>query len=440
MCLTSHGRRVVMSTYHIKGGRKLLGEVDVAGSKNAALAIMSAVVLAEGTTILHNVPNVSDTRTKAKLLEVFGAKVQWREGSLLIDCSNLHDGDADEEMVRSIRTSFYLLGPLVARIGYVTLPAPGGCKIGARPVDLHVKGLTAMGAELDLSDGRYTVRAADLRGNEIYLDVPSAGATQHLMATATLAKGITVIQNAAIEPEVTALAEFLNRMGANVEGAGTSTITILGGKKLEPCGFTIPPDRLQAGTYLLAGAITGGDVTVKGIIPDNQTAVINKLREIGADVIEGPDWLRVRAGVHHRGVRIKTMPYPGFPTDMQQPMSALLTVCEGLSVVEETIYESRIGHVQELNRMGANILQEGRTSIINGVTRLRGATVTSSDLRAGAALVLAGLVAEGETFVQNIHFIDRGYDDLVGTIRALGGDITRIQGQERRGKVGDSVL
>jgi len=428
-----------MSTYHIRGGRKLHGEVDVAGSKNAALAIMSAVVLAEGTTILHNVPNVSDTRTKAKLLEVFGAKVQWREGSLLIDCSRLHDGDADEEMVRSIRTSFYLLGPLVARIGYVTLPAPGGCKIGARPVDLHVKGLLALGAELDLSEGRYTVRAKQLRGCEIYLDVPSAGATQHLMATATLATGITVIQNAAIEPEVTALAEFLNRMGANVEGAGTSTITIQGSNKLKPCGFTIPPDRLQAGTYLLAGAITGGDVTVRGIIPDNQTAVINKLREVGAEVTEGPDWLRVRAGAGLRGVRIKTMPYPGFPTDMQQPMSALLTVCEGMSVVEETIYESRIGHVQELNRMGASILQEGRTSIINGVSRLKGATVSSSDLRAGAALVLAGLAADGESFVQNIHFIDRGYDDLEGTIQALGGDIKRVQIQEKRGKVGDSI-
>ncbi len=426
-----------MSVYLIKGGRKLLGEIDVAGSKNAALAIMSAVVLAEGTTILHNVPNVSDTRTKAKLLEVFGAKVQWREGSLVIDCSELHDGEADEEVVRSIRTSFYLLGPLLARIGCVTLPAPGGCKIGARPVDLHIKGLTALGAELDLSDGRYTARATNLVGTEIYLDVPSAGATQHLMATATLAKGITVIQNCAVEPEVTALADFLNRMGAKVEGAGTSTITIEGGKHLEACGYTIPTDRLQAGTYLIAGAITGGDVTVRGIIPEHQTAVINKLREIGADVSEGPDWLRVKASPNMKGVRIKTMPYPGFPTDMQQPMSALLTLCEGMSVVEETIYESRIGHVQELNRMGATIMQEGRTSIITGVSGLKGATVSASDLRAGAALVLAGLAAEGETIIKNIHFIDRGYDNLEGCIVALGGDMRRIASQEKRNKVGD---
>ena len=400
---------------------------------------MSAVVLAEGTTILHNVPNVSDTRTKAKLLEVFGAKVQWREGSLLIDCTELHDGEADEEMVRSIRTSFYLLGPLVSRIGYVTLPAPGGCKIGARPVDLHVKGLRALGADLELSDSRYTVRATELVGTEIYLDVPSAGATQHLMATATLAKGITVIQNAAIEPEVTALADFLNRMGAKVEGAGTSTISIQGVSKLTACGYTIPTDRLQAGTYLLAGAITGGDVTVRGIIPDNQTAVINKLREVGAEITEGPDWLRVQATSNLRGVNIKTMPYPGFPTDMQQPMTALLTVCDGMSVVEETIYESRIGHVQELNRMGATIMQKDRTSIITGSARLRGATVAASDLRAGAALVLAGLAAEGETLVRNIHFIDRGYDNLEGTLTSLGGDIIRISAQEKRIKASETI-
>ena len=428
-----------MGAYLIKGGARLSGVVDVAGSKNAALAIMSAVVLAEGTTILHNVPNVSDTRTKAKLLEVFGAKVQWREGSLLIDCTELHDGEADEEMVRSIRTSFYLLGPLVSRIGYVTLPAPGGCKIGARPVDLHVKGLRALGADLELSDSRYTVRATELVGTEIYLDVPSAGATQHLMATATLAKGITVIQNAAIEPEVTALADFLNRMGAKVEGAGTSTISIQGVSKLTACGYTIPTDRLQAGTYLLAGAITGGDVTVRGIIPDNQTAVINKLREVGAEITEGPDWLRVQATSNLRGVNIKTMPYPGFPTDMQQPMTALLTVCDGMSVVEETIYESRIGHVQELNRMGATIMQKDRTSIITGSARLRGATVAASDLRAGAALVLAGLAAEGETLVRNIHFIDRGYDNLEGTLTSLGGDIIRISAQEKRIKASETI-
>lgn len=414
-----------MSGLVISGGRTLRGSVDVGGSKNGALAIMSAVVLAEGETVLHNVPNVTDTRTKAKLLACFGAKCQWREGSLYIDSSNLFNGETDEEMVRSIRTSFYILGPLLARTGFVTLPAPGGCKIGARPVDLHMRGLEALGAKISLESGVYKASAERLRGAEIYLDFPSAGATQHIMATATLAEGHTVIQNAAMEPEVIALADFLNSMGARVEGAGTSTITIHGVRALQATSYRIAPDRLQAGTYLVAGAITGGDVTVNGILPDNQIALMNKLREAGAEVTEGADWIRVSAKERLKSIKIKTMPYPGFPTDMQQPMAALLTLASGTSVVEETIYESRIGHVQELNRMGAQINQEGRTSIISGVESLRGASVEASDLRAGAALVLAGLAARGETIVRNVHFIDRGYENLEETIAKLGGSITR---------------
>lgn len=430
-----------MNALVISGGRRLLGEVNVAGSKNSALAIMSAVVLAEGETVLYNIPDVSDTRTKARLLEVFGAKTRWEGSSLYVDCTNLHNGEADEEMVRSIRTSFYLLGPLVARLGRVTLPAPGGCKIGARPVDLHVKGLTLLGARVDLDGGVYTLQADSLLGAEIYLDFPSAGATQHLMCAATLAKGITVIQNAAMEPEVTTLADFLNRMGARVEGAGTSTITIQGMSSLNACEFRVPSDRLQAGTYMLAGAITGGDVRVNGILPEHQTAVVNKLREAGAEVTEGPDWIRVAAAERLKAIRIKTMPYPGFPTDIQQPMSAVLTLAEGTSVVEETIYESRIGHVQELNRMGASIIQESRSSIINGVSQLRGTVVVASDLRAGAALVLAGLAADGETVVRNVHFIDRGYERLEETLQSLGGRIERIPEEELRAKkVGDILL
>lgn len=423
-----------MSALVISGGRRLLGEVDVAGSKNTALALLSAVVLAEGTTVLHNVPDVLDTRTKAKLLEVFGAKIDWRENSVYIDCSSLHDGEADEEMVRAIRTSFYLLGPLVARLGKVTMPAPGGCKIGARPVDLHLKGLVLLGARVDLSSGYYTLEATNLVGTEIYLDFPSAGATQHLMTTAALAKGITTIQNAAMEPEIVTLADFLNRMGARVEGAGTSTVTVHGCPSLCPCEFRVPSDRLQAGTYMLAGALTGGQVTVRGILPEHQTALVNKLRESGADIAEGADWIRVSTPERPKGIRIKTMPYPGFPTDMQQPMSAYLTLAEGMSVVEETIYESRIGHVQELNRMGANIIQESRSSIINGVSQLRGTMVVASDLRAGAALVIAGLAAEGETIVRNVHFIDRGYERLEDTLTSLGARITRVPEEELKTK------
>lgn len=419
-----------MSGLVITGGRMLQGAIDVGGSKNGALAIMSSVVLSEGVTTLHNVPNVSDTRTKAKLLECFGAKCEWNGGSLTVDSSNLVEGETDEEMVRSIRTSFYILGPLLARTGRVVLPAPGGCKIGARPVDLHLRGLTALGAKINLSSGVYVATADRLRGAEIYLDFPSAGATQQIMSTATLAEGHTVIQNAAMEPEVIALADFLNSMGARVEGAGTSTITIQGVRALKPTSFRIAADRLQAGTYLLAGAITGGDVTVRGILPDNQIALMNKLREAGAHVTEGADWIRVSAKGRLKAIKIKTMPYPGFPTDMQQPMASLLTLAEGTSIVEETIYESRIGHVQELNRMGAQITQEGRTSIISGVESLRGAIVEASDLRAGAALVLAGLAAEGETIVRNVHFIDRGYENLEETLISLGADIHREKKSE----------
>jgi len=415
-----------MNVFKIKGGRRLEGTVDVGGSKNTALAILSAVVLAEGETVLTNVPNLSDTRIKASLLEVFGAKVAFDGNRMSIDCTNIRQGAADEETVRAIRTSFYLLGPLLARIKRVELPAPGGCKIGARPVDFHIKGLRALGAEVDLSNGNYIAECDQLKGTEIFLNFPSAGATQHLMSTAVLAEGVTVIQNAAIEPEVTALASFLNRIGARIEGAGTNTITIIGKEKLQGTEFRIPADRMQAGTYLLAGAITGGDVTVCGILPEEQMAVVNKLKEAGAEIEEGPDWIRARVTERLKGINVKTMPHPGFPTDMQQPMAAVLALADGTSVVEETIYESRIGHIQELNRMGANIRTDGRLALITGVDRLKGATVEASDLRAGAALVLAGLAAKGSTTVKNIHFIDRGYESFERTLADLGAQIERI--------------
>lgn len=410
----------------IQGGPPLVGELDVPGSKNAALALLSSVLLAEGTTILHNVPDVSDIRIKASLLERFGVKVEWKGNTLYLDCNDIHQGEADEEIVRAIRTSFYLVGPILARIGKVRMPAPGGCKIGARPVDFHLKGLHLLGAKVDLVGGTYIGETKGLKGEEIYLDFPSAGATQHLMSAAVLAKGITVIQNAAMEPEVTALAEFLSLMGADIQGAGSSTITINGVEKLKGCEYSVPSDRLQAGTYLLAGAMTGGDVKVRNIWPEFQTALMNKLREAGAHVEEGADWIRVSAPNRLQGIKVKTMPYPGFPTDMQQPMAAALCLANGTSLVEETIYESRTGHVPELNRMGANITVEGRTSVIQGVARLRGAFVEASDLRAGAALVLAGFAADGETIIRNVHFIDRGYERLEAHFEALGGNIERI--------------
>ena len=415
-----------MNSLVIRGGRKLSGEIEVSGSKNIALAILSSVVLAEEPVVLKNVPKISDTEIKTKLLEVFGAKVTWRGEDLHIDCSELYAGNADEEMVRSIRTSFYMVGPLLARIGKLDMPAPGGCKIGARPVDLHLKGLHALGATIDLDGGVYRAKAEKLRGVEVYLDKPSAGATQHIMSTAALAQGTTTITNAAMEPEIVALGHFLNRIGANVEGLGTSSITIQGKKSLSGGTYKIPADRIQAGTFLLAGAITGGDVTVNDILPEDQTAVVNKLREAGAMIETGADWVRVGAPSRLQHVDITTMPHPGFPTDMQQPMAATLCVAEGTSIVEETIYESRTGHISELSRMGAKIRQDGRSAIVEGVSELRGATVYASDLRAGAALCLAGLAAHGETVVKNIHFIDRGYEAIEKSLQSLGADITRV--------------
>lgn len=418
-----------MHVLRIQGGQPLHGQVTVPGSKNAALAILSSVVLSDGPVVLHNVPEVSDVVIKVGLLRQFGATVEWREGSLFIDCSGLKFWRADEESMRPIRTGFYLLGPMLARIGQADIPMPGGCKIGARPVDYHLKGLAIMGAKIKMESGRYVAEAPSLHGGEVHFEVPSAGATQHLMATATLANGTFTITNAAMEPEVVALAQFLNSMGARIEGAGTSTITVTGVQRLAGCEFRIPEDRLQAGTYMLAGAITRGDVTVTGIWPEPQTALVSKMREAGVSVEEGTDWIRVKGNRRARSVSIKTMPYPGFPTDIQQPMAAFLSMAEGQSVIEETLYESRTGHIQELCRMGADMVARGRMTIINGVERLTGATVEASDLRAGAALCLAALAAEGESVVKNVHFIDRGYEGLEERLTSLGAEIERI-GQE----------
>ncbi len=419
-----------MSYFVVSGGRRLEGTVEVGGSKNASLALLSAVCLCDGTTVLTNVPQISDTNTKANLLERFGAKVSWNGNRLAIDCSHLFEGDADEETVRSIRTSFFLLGPLLARLGKVKIAAPGGCKIGARPVDYHLKGLRALGANIDFEGGVYYASVDKFKGAEIYLDFPSAGATQHIMTAAVLAEGNTVIQNAAMEPEILTLASFLNGMGANIEGAGTSTITISGRKSVKETEFRVPADRMQAGTYMMAAAMTQGDITVAGLLPDDQTAVVNKLREAGAEVFESNDSVRVRSNDRLRGIRVKTMPFPGFPTDMQQPMCSVLTLADGESVIEETIYEARIGHVDELNRMGANIKLAGKATIIQGTEKLRSANVVASDLRAGASLVLAGLAAEGDTIIRNIHLIDRGYENLEETFTALGGKIERVAAPE----------
>ena len=415
-----------MQILRISGGRQLRGEIAIPGSKNAALAILSAVPLIDKPITLHGVPDISDVRIKVDLLRDFGAEIERIDGVLHIDPSSIRYHEPSAESVQAIRTSFCLLGPLLARLGRAYLPVPGGCRIGLRPVDFHLKGLAILGADVRLDNGVYVASTAGLTGAEIYLDFPSAGATHHLMSAAILAKGQTVISNVAVEPEVISLAQFLNSLGARIEGAGTSTLTIQGVTALSGGEFRIPADRLQASTYLMAGAITCGDVTVRGVLPEQQVATVNKLREAGAQSDEGPDWVRVWATDRLHGIKVKTMPYPGFPTDIQQPMAALLATARKGSVVEETVYESRIGHISELNRMGAKMTIEGRATLIEGVDRLKGTVVTASDLRAGAALVLAAMAASGESIIKNVHYIDRGYDGFEGRLRSLGADIERV--------------
>jgi UDP-N-acetylglucosamine 1-carboxyvinyltransferase len=414
----------------IVGGTPLIGRVNVSGSKNAALAILASVPLIDGKVVLLNVPEISDIRIKLDLLRRLGVKSEFIDGALHLDTAGLQAAELPEDEVRKIRTGFYMLGPLLVRLGSVQLPMPGGCKIGARPVDFHLAGLRSMGASIETVNGNYVADSSGIKGTELFLKMPSAGATQHLMATATLVPGCTVIQNASIEPEVVSLASFLQVAGAKIEGAGTSTITIIGVDTLQGCQYSVPADRMQAGTYLLAAAATGGDVTCTGILPEEQAALVNTLREAGFEAEDGHDWVRVRATGRCRGIRVKTMPYPGFPTDIQQPMATVLCLADGLSSIEETIYESRVGHVGELQRMGANIRVEGRTSLIEGVSRLRGATVEASDLRAGAALCLAAFAAEGESIIKNVVYIDRGYEDLEQNFRQLGGTIERMSEEE----------
>jgi UDP-N-acetylglucosamine 1-carboxyvinyltransferase len=412
-------------TLRVEGGRRLVGETRVAGSKNAALAILAGSILTKKDVLLRNLPDIQDVRIKIDLLGRLGVKAEWTDEGLWVNASEITTSDVPAEHCRRIRTSFYLLGPLLARVGEATVPMPGGCNIGARPVNFHIRGLKALGATLDQTDGCYRGVAPRLVGGDVYLDFPSAGATQHLMSAAVLAEGATSIHNCAMEPEVIALADFLNRLGARIDGAGTSTITIEGVKSLKGCEFTIGSDRLQAGTYLLAGAATRGDVTVLDIVPDHLHALVAKLRDAGAKVDEGHESMRVRQDDRPSPVEVRTMPHPGFPTDLQQPICAYLATATGTSVVSETIYEARVGHVPELARMGANIRVDGRTITVTGVERLRSARVKATDLRAGAALIIAALGASGESEICGLENIDRGYQDLEQILTSLGAKVSR---------------
>ncbi len=417
-----------MDALVIEGGQALEGSIRVSPAKNAVLPLMAAALLAPGTSRLQRVPRLRDVRTLATLLGHLGARVAFEGEGLAIDASDLAGCEAPYELVRTMRASVLVLGPLVARLGRARVSLPGGCAIGARPIDLHLAGLEALGARIRLDHGYVEAEAPRLRGARIVLDLPTVTGTENLMMAAVLAEGRTVIENAAREPEVADLAACLNRMGARVRGAGTPVLEIEGVDALAPYEHDPIPDRIEAGTFLVAAALCGGDVRIEGARADHLDAVVQKLRQAGAAVDDLPEGgLRVTGAPPARSVDVRTGPYPGFPTDMQAQFMALMALGRGLSVVTETVFENRFMHVPELNRMGADIRIEGSSAVVRGVRRLSGARVMATDLRASAALVLAGLVAEGTTVVSRVYHLDRGYEALEAKLSALGARIWRIQ-------------
>lgn len=414
-----------MDTIVIRGGRPLKGEVAVEGAKNAALPILLASLLTADRCVFRNVPDVVDVRTTLKLLADLGARVDHDAGAVSLRAERLARLEAQYDLVKTMRASFLALGPLLARFGRARVSTPGGCAIGGRPVDLHLEGLQKMGARCRIVHGYVEAEAERLQGARIYLDVPSVGATEHLMMVATLADGTTTIEHAAREPEVVDLAHALTAMGARIAGAGEDTITIDGVPALHGLDFSILPDRIEAGTFMIAAAITNGDVYVRGARAEHLHAVILKLREAGVEVQEDDGGIRVIANGRLKSVDIKTMPYSGFPTDLQAQMMAAMTLADGRSVISETIFENRFMHVLELNRMGADIKVEGNTAIVRGVATLGGAPVMATDLRASVCLLLAGLAAEGVTEVSRVYHLDRGYAHIEAKLSALGADVRR---------------
>ena len=415
-----------MDYIEIEGGVQLHGHVRVSGAKNAALPIIASLLLTTGETRLRNVPRVRDVVTFGQVLQALGAKIRTEGLELVIDTAGIDRFEAPYELVKTMRASFLVLGPLLARYGQARVSLPGGCAIGARPVNLHLKGLEALGAHLELTEGYVNAYAGQLRGTTIALPSPTVTGTENIMMAAVLAKGTTVVENAACEPEVVNLAEALRRMGADVRGAGSPRLVIEGVPRLEPAVHDIIPDRIEAGTFLVAGAITGGDVTVDGCQPEHLTALLERLRGIGAGVEVGADWVRVSGVERARPIDIVTAPYPGFATDMQAQMMALLTCAEGRSVISETVFENRYMHAAELCRMGAEIRLEGADAVVTGVPRLHGAPVMATDLRASAGLILAGLAATGITTVSRVYHLDRGYEQIEVKLAALGAKIRRL--------------
>lgn len=416
-----------MNKLMITGGDCLQGEIRISGAKNAVLPILAATLLADGPATIENVPHLHDVTTTVELLGCMGVMVSIDEKlSVEVDCSTIENYTAPYHLVKTMRSSILVLGPLLARYGVAEVSLPGGCAIGSRPVDLHIKGLQDMGAEIDVSNGYIHAKAERLKGARLVLDIVTVTGTENLMMAAALADGTTIIENAAREPEVVDLANFINAMGGKVSGAGSDTITIEGVEKLHGTRYRVLPDRIETGTFLVAAAITGGSIKVKDTDPKLLDAVIDKLREAGAEVEVGDDWVALDMhGRRPRAVSIRTAPYPAFPTDMQAQFAALNSIADGTSTVVETVFENRFMHVQELKRMGADIEIEGNTAIIRGVDGLTSAPVMATDLRASASLIIAGLVAEGETEVQRIYHIDRGYENIEEKLALLGARIRR---------------
>ena len=412
----------------VKGGKRLVGTVKTSGAKNAVLPIIAASIMGTSPSHFDEVPMLEDVRTISEVLRSLGIKVESKEKNCLdIDSTVVESYEPPCELMRNMRASFFVMGPLLARMGKARIYMPGGCAIGARPVDIHLKGFEALGVVLDQQDGFIEATTPNgLKGATIYFDFPSVGATENVMMAAALAEGVTILENAAEEPEIVALASYLNKMGAKIRGAGTDVIRIEGVKELHGADYTIIPDRIEAGTYMIAAAMTGGDVIVDNVLPEHQKPLIAKLREAGAIVEEDIDKVRVIGNGTLKGVSVKTLPYPGFPTDMQAQIMAMMVVSEGKSKVTETVFENRFMHVEELNRMGANITTSDRSANIEGPAKLVGCDVRATDLRAGAAMILAGLVAEGETRIGDLHHIDRGYEDIVEKLKNLGADIERV--------------
>ena len=416
-----------MEKFYITGGNRLTGTVTIAGAKNAAVAILPAALLADGPCVIDNLPYIDDVIVLADILTEIGANVNLgRNGRACIDGRPVRKYRAPLDMVKRMRASYYLLGVLLGKFGKAEIPLPGGCEIGARPIDQHIKGFEALGAKVEIEHGIIKAQADKLVGNEIYLDVVSVGATINIMLAAVKAEGATTIVNAAKEPHVVDVANFLNSMGADIRGAGTNVIKIRGVKKLRGGFYSIIPDQIEAGTYMAAVAATGGEVLIRNVIPKHLDCISSKMREMGVEIEDYADSVLVRRTGPLMRTNVKTMPYPGFPTDMQPQISTVLCLAEGTSVVTEGVWDNRFKYVDELMRMGGRIHVSGRTAVIEGVERLTGACVKATDLRAGAALVIAGLSAVGRTEVEGVHYIERGYENFVGKLKALGADIDSI--------------